>query len=290
MNSQTTPEWFTTMTNTEYERCTIEVDGCDIQYQRWANSDDKPVLVLIHGLFANGHWWDFIAPAFTEKFTVLAPHLSGMGESGTRDAYSFAVFAADVAHVIRDNAGERNVYVVGHSLGGRVALQIASQFAEDIDGFVSLDPILTTDLMYREARELESYPSKDEAIDAFKLIPAQECANDYILRYLAEQMIENRDDGWTFRGDHHLLLKLGADGQSPFDPSLAMGTIYGGSSAAFPEEMADWMRTSMPDLPLIKVADAAHHVMIDQPQQFAVELASLLPNWYPGYLAGDGKE
>lgn len=276
MDDKEMPEWFREAISTRFEMCTREIDGCQVKYQKWAGSPTKPVLVLVHGLHAHGHWWDFVAPAFLPDYTVLAPHLSGMGDSGFRDAYSFEIFANEVIEIIRENVSDQAVYVAGHSLGGRVTLQVASQYAEEITGFVTVDPILTTDFMDRELRELETYATAEEAYDSFKLIPKQDCQNEFILRYLAERSAHQVEDGWTWKGDRELLLKLGADSHAPFDIAQAKGIVYGGDSRAFPKEMVEWVQSTVKDIELVKIEHAAHHLMLDQPQEFIQVLTRLL--------------
>ena len=87
-------------------------------------SSGEPLLVLLHGLGATGDVWDGWRPWLARRWPGrwLAPDLPGHGGSPPLDAYTFDGFAAAVAGNVRADAG---VVVLGHSLGGVVALAMA---------------------------------------------------------------------------------------------------------------------------------------------------------------------
>src|SRR4051794_14146008 len=98
-----------------------------------------PVLLMIHGITSSSASWEPVLPLLAERFTVIAPDLLGHGASAkpTGD-YSLGAYAS----LLRDlmlTLGHDSATVVGHSLGGGVAMQIAYQFPELVDrlGLVS---------------------------------------------------------------------------------------------------------------------------------------------------------
>lgn len=84
-----------------------------------------PPVVLLHGQGGRGDAWDLQIAALAPRFRVVAPDLRGHGDGPpVGGPATMAALAADVAQVIRDmSAGP--CAVVGHSLGGMVALQLA---------------------------------------------------------------------------------------------------------------------------------------------------------------------
>ena len=87
---------------------------------------DPPVLVLLHGLGANRHVWDGTAELWDGD--VYAPDIRGHGRAPWRAPYSFGAMAADVAEVLHAEYRARPCAVVGHSMGGAVALALASSW------------------------------------------------------------------------------------------------------------------------------------------------------------------
>jgi pimeloyl-ACP methyl ester carboxylesterase len=95
-----------------------------------------PPLLLIHGIGDSSATWRTVLPALARKHTVIAPDLLGHGMSAKpRADYSVAAYANGV----RDLLGVLNidrVTLVGHSLGGGVAMQFAYQFPEKTERMV----------------------------------------------------------------------------------------------------------------------------------------------------------
>jgi pimeloyl-ACP methyl ester carboxylesterase len=98
-----------------------------------------PVVVLIHGIAGSSATWEPVLPALGERVHVVAPDLLGHGESAKpRGDYSLGSFASgvrDLLHLL----GHDRVTVVGHSLGGGVAMQFAYQFPEMLERLVLVD-------------------------------------------------------------------------------------------------------------------------------------------------------
>ncbi len=111
----------------------IEIHGHRVAYRA---AGDGPVIVLIHGMARSSATWRAVIPALAERFTVIAPDLLGHGESEKpRGDYSLGAFASGVRDFMTALGHERAT-VVGHSLGGGVAMQFAYQFPEHCERLV----------------------------------------------------------------------------------------------------------------------------------------------------------
>ncbi|TKG69149.1 alpha/beta fold hydrolase [Prauserella endophytica] len=88
-------------------------------------TDEGPLLLLLHGLGANRHVWRGLEEQLPGRWPGdwLAPDLPGHGEAPPLRTYSFGSLAAEVAEAV---TGGRRVVVLGHSLGGVIALTLAS--------------------------------------------------------------------------------------------------------------------------------------------------------------------
>jgi pimeloyl-ACP methyl ester carboxylesterase len=94
---------------------------------RTAGEGDSVVL-LIHGIVGCAKQWDPVARILAERYTVVAPDLLGHGESAKpRGDYSLGAYAASVRDLLVA-LGHRRATVVGHSLGGGVAMQFAYEY------------------------------------------------------------------------------------------------------------------------------------------------------------------
>ncbi|WP_371668155.1 alpha/beta fold hydrolase [Streptomyces sp. NBC_00289] len=91
---------------------------------------EGPVLVLIHGIGDSSATWAELIPDLARTHTVIAPDLLGHGASGKpRADYSVAAYANGVRDLLT-TLGIESATLVGHSLGGGVAMQFAYQFPE----------------------------------------------------------------------------------------------------------------------------------------------------------------
>jgi len=111
----------------------IELHGHRVSY-RIAGSG--PALLLLHGIANSSETWERVAPLLSERFTLIAPDLMGHGKSATpRGDYSLGAHASGARDIVTA-LGHDRVTVVGHSLGGGIAMQFAYQFPERTERLV----------------------------------------------------------------------------------------------------------------------------------------------------------
>ena len=92
-----------------------------------------PVLLLIHGITSSADAWRSVLPALAEHHTVIAPDLLGHGGSAKpRGDYSLGAYASGLRDLLAALGHERAT-VVGHSMGGGIAMQLAYQFPERVE-------------------------------------------------------------------------------------------------------------------------------------------------------------
>ena len=95
-----------------------------------------PAILLIHGIGDNSTTWNTVQAKLAQRFTVIAPDLLGHGKSDKpRADYSVAAYANGMRDLLSVLDLER-VTVVGHSLGGGVAMQFAYQFPQLVDRLI----------------------------------------------------------------------------------------------------------------------------------------------------------
>jgi len=94
-----------------------------------AGGSGESLLLCLHGLGANGRVWQPFLARAPERWPGrwLAPDLRGHGGSGAADRYDIGGYAADVVSLLRSHAPNARLTIVGHSLGGVIAMALAHQ-------------------------------------------------------------------------------------------------------------------------------------------------------------------
>lgn len=106
-----------------------ELNHLDLHGERVAYVDEGrgEVLLLLHGMAGSSQTWRSVIKPLSRQFRVIAPDLPGHGESTKpRSDYSLGAFAALLRDLL-DELGVSRATIVGHSLGGGVAMQLLYQ-------------------------------------------------------------------------------------------------------------------------------------------------------------------
>src|SRR5919198_4500688 len=108
----------------------INVKGIQLAYDRRGKGTP---LVLLHGYPLDHHLWDEVAPLLEDTFDVILPDLRGFGESTIGDSSpTIEDYASDIAGML-DYLGIQKTAIVGHSMGGYVALAFARLYPERVN-------------------------------------------------------------------------------------------------------------------------------------------------------------
>lgn len=288
------PDWFKRAVNTPVKSNYVIVDDCAIHYLTWEVNDSprhpqKPGLLFIHGGGAHANWWRFIAPSFIDKYRVAAIDLSGMGDSEKREEYSAALRAQEILHVLKAAELGPQPIVIGHSFGGLMTMRFGADFGDQIGGAIIVDsPVLpesekASELPRRVLSVQRYYPTFEIGLERFRLLPAQECKNTFIVDFIARHSLIETDMGWTWKFD---VKAMGANRWSePFHEHLAKmkcpsALIVAENSGIVSAVTADYMSDLMgPESPMIKIKNSHHHIMLDQPLSFIEAVNDLLADW-----------
>jgi pimeloyl-ACP methyl ester carboxylesterase len=269
------------------------VGGAALHYRVWRpDREPEGLLLLVHGYRGHSHWWDWIAPAFTDRFTVAALDLSGMGESGARAQYTPAGFAADVLGVL-EALGASGATVIGHSYGGLSVLgacAIESDRAVGTTGPRRIGRAIILDSRVRfadrdppasapQTLSYRAYPSYEAIRARYRLEPEQPVAFEPLLDHIARHSIRETSDGWRWTFDPKL----------PFAPHSADGheilrrvdvpveIVFGELSSVVDLDRATATVAALPQgRGPIAIPQAQHHLMLDQPLALIAALRALL--------------
>jgi pimeloyl-ACP methyl ester carboxylesterase len=113
-----------------FDEWEIELHGHRVIYRI---AGDGPPVVLIHGMVNSSKHWEQVALQLAERYTVIAPDLLGHGDSAAvRGDYSLGAHACSIRDLLTTIGIERAT-IVGHSLGGGIAMQFFYQFPQRVE-------------------------------------------------------------------------------------------------------------------------------------------------------------
>lgn len=289
---ETAPEWFTAAVGYAPQHTTIDVDGCPINVRTWGDAD-KPPLVFVHGGGAHAGWWDHIAPFFAVTHRVVAPDLSGHGDSGNRAAYSLSIWAREVLAASDASGSSARPTIIGHSMGGWVGASAATHHGSQIDSILVIDSPLRDrapeEVRLRNRRRDDAgYPTKQEILARFRAVPKQAVTLPYIAEHIASESVRKTDSGWVWKFDPDIFGDLLRE-ETPADEELLENAFaripcrigyLRCEDGLVPPSMADQIR-SMLQLrgPFVELAEAGHHPMLDQPLPLVATIRTLLEFW-----------
>jgi len=242
-------------------------------------------LVLIHGLATTRRIWATVAPELARTRRVVMLDVPGFGESPPAGAgFELEAVAARIAGVLGDQAP---FDLVGHSLGGGLALTLAARHPESVERLVLVAPAGLTALpsaastllaaisepllaARRRLVGLSQSPRGRRLLlglavaDAAELSPAQ-------ARLIIEASATARRASAALATITRAELRpLLADVRAP------LGLIWGTADRTVPARSAELVRAARPDVELVLVPQAGHLPMIERPEVFRDAVEDLL--------------
>jgi pimeloyl-ACP methyl ester carboxylesterase len=240
-------------------------DLVHIQYQVYGRGD--PAVVLIHGWACSSAYWRAQLAPLQAHYTVVTLDLAGHGGSDrNRTDWSIANFGADVTAVVKQ-LPNRRIVLVGHSMGGPVALAAASELGARVIGVIGVDTFTSIGLPPPTAREVSARlkPFRSDFMGSVRDLVSRVLftpdANPQLVRMVADDMSRAPPD--------IALASLVALNTVDFSSLLATihVPIIAIDSAAEQIDEAR-IRKAAPTFQAVTVPGTSHFLMLQDPQQF----------------------
>ena len=267
---------------------TVKVNGVTLHYLDWGPAD-APAVLLLHGITGHARVWDHLAQRLTPARRVLALDQRGHGDSepAPDDDYRVGTMADDVAAFAGSLRLDRFA-LVGHSMGGRIAIKYASDHAARLERLVIID--IGPDINLAGLQRV-----RDMMANAPERIESEEWAVEYIrranplqdlgmLRERVRHGLKRQPDGeltWKYAKGLREMMRAGrrdaVDLWEPL-PRITCPTLVvrGAESDILAPEVAKKMAERLPDGRVVEIAGAGHTVPADRPEEFVREIRGFL--------------
>ena len=243
------------------ERRLTHLDGFRVHSEHHGSGDD---VVLLHGLSGSHRWWRYTAPVLARNHAVHVVDLIGFGRSRRAPRQPHIGEMAELLSVWMDEQHITRPHLVGHSMGGQIAIHMAAGGAT-LHSLTLIDPAgLPRRLAAREIARFVASALPPRAWGAPRFVPT--IALD-ALRAGPRTLL---------RAGLHLL----SDDVTPLLARINVPTliVWGELDPLLPASHGRRMADAIPGARLVIVEGAAHNVMCDRP----AELNSLLLDFFAG--------
>jgi len=240
-------------------------------------STQGKALIILHGLFGSLSNWGWHSKQLAKTFAVYGLDLRNHGDSPHADALNYRVMADDVCEFMRSTAMDRCAFI-GHSMGGKVAMQLALSHPELLTRLMVVDiaPVAYPAaaggqmdvLAGMEAMEVEVLSSRKEAEQRLAATIEDEATRKFVLTNL----IRNEDGGYrwrlnlaSIRDNYDRLREKPLLGEAFTKPTLFVkGALSNYIQAQNQEEILDLF----PRASVKTIMQAGHWLHAERPQAF----------------------
>jgi esterase len=231
-------------------------------------------VILLHGLFGSSDNWHSIALRLAESFHVFALDQRNHGQSPHSAEMDYALMADDVNEFMASRKIEK-AFVIGHSMGGKTAMQFALQFPERVEKLIVSDMAPRAYLPSHDkifaallTLDLKSFSARQEIEEAL----APEIPNLALRRFLLKNLGRDLENKFIWkinlRGLSENYPKLGeaiSAGKTFPRPALF---IRGGKSKYIGADDEPLIRELFPSTQILTIAEASHWIHADKPEEF----------------------
>ena len=246
-------------------RIVTEPDGVHIAYQTYGKGD--PAIILVHGWATDANYWNAQFDPLKAKYTVVAVDLAGHGAStASRKDWSMGTYGEDVA-TVASQLPNRQIILVGHSMGGTVALEAARRIGDRVIGIIVVDALKSIGLP----------PTPQPEIDK-RVAPFRSDFIGTVRKYVTEELFEKgADPVFVQKVAYDMSLEPPAIAVASLEGLLSLDLtallpqihvpVYVINSDLVPTD-AKRIRKALPGLSLEVLDHSGHFLMLEAPARF----------------------
>lgn len=230
-------------------------------------------LIIMHGVFGSSDNWQTLGKVFAETYKVYLVDLRNHGNSPHSDEFDYDVMVKDVVELMNDQ-GINKAHILGHSMGGKVAMHLATEYAEKVDKLIIVDiapkyypPHHQQIFEGFHSVDLKSLENRKDADDQMAAV----IKNFGVRQFILKNLDRNKDGSFSWKLNlnaiENAIEKVGEaiEGDVSFDGQTFF--IAGSKSDYITNEDHDLIREHFPKALIATVKDAGHWVHAEKPKE-----------------------
>lgn len=245
-------------------------NGLNMCY-RESGAGDR-VWLFIHGNVASSRWWEKVMAELPAGVRAVAPDLRGCGDSDKPDGHWSMADLGDDVYQFTQALGIRRAAVIGHSLGGSVALQLAVDHPDLISHLVVINSAPADGLQLPEASyaQVEQFAKSPDITKAALGMMMPTAPKDQLYAQLLDDGVKSAG-AWLRNGYALRDMNLVAQAAALKVPALV---LYGKQDALVTSEMAERTQAQIPGALLEMWPEIGHSAPVEAPQQLVQRIAA----------------
>ena len=245
-------------------------------YRKYGDPKNKAIVVL-HGVLGLSDNWDYFGKRFAELgFYVIVPDMRNHGQSPKMEAFNYRVMARDIKKVL-DVEHIKRCYVIGHSMGGKIAMMLAFENPQLVERLEVLD---ISPRQFEHPLEHIGFIVAMGGIDLKKVkrrsdVEEQLAKHNFekrILLFLMKNLSYSHERGFKWKPYLKSIYKnIGEIGKGFENQGVYSGQtlfIRGGKSDYIREKDLPVMKEHFPNYELVTLEDSGHWIHVDDPTGF----------------------
>ncbi len=248
-----------------------------LYYREFGTDGDQP-LVILHGLFGMSDNWVSMARRIAgEGFHVLVPDQRNHGRSGHTSIHNYPAMVDDLFEFL-DARSKDSIFLLGHSMGGKVAMQFSFDYPEMVEKLAIADispaagthgRVQTTIIDALLRVDLESYDNRSKVLAGLRGL----IANDRLMQFLQKNLYwkDKGSMGWRMNlpvlKEHLSDIFSAIHSDTPFEKDVLF--VRGERSDYVPETDYPLIRSLFPNVLIHTIPDASHWLHAEHPGQFS---------------------
>jgi len=243
----------------------------ELAFEELGNPGDAP-LIILHGFFASSRNWRQVAEKLAVKFHVYVLDMRNHGASPHHPVMDYPSMAADL-FLFMENRGMTTVSLLGHSMGGKVAMWFALNHPERMDKLIVADiaPVSYTHCFNNLIQALKALPLHEISNRKQAELLLASAIPELNYRQFLLQNLVLKDGAYCWRIDLDIFYQM-APNIIAF-PSVEQLTPFTGKTLFLAGEdsgyvKAEEVKTLFPEATLSVIANAGHWLHVQQPGVF----------------------
>ncbi len=255
------------------------METVELAFEELGDPNNSP-LIILHGFFASSRNWRQVAQRLSAQFHVYVPDMRNHGASSHHPVMDYPVMVADLLRFV-DDRGLETASLLGHSMGGKIAMWLALTASDRLDKLIVAD---IAPVSYKH--------SFDNTVQALKALPLAEISNrkhaetllapripELSYRQFLLQNLALKDGKYCWRLDldifqrtaHHIAAFPNADHLSSY---TGKAFFIAGSDSDF-VKLED-INLLFPEAAFSTIANAGHWLHVQQPDAFTARVEDFL--------------